>query len=328
MSLFTNCPQCDSFHLKLILFCSLTLHLKMMTNQLILIALILCVSSMDSLKLSNICKQDTFEYNGLVMNSFYKIPQRVSLDPNQDATHYIINSNVQSKNNNKFSPSNQFDFPSVGSFCFNEIDVHFPNETDQAEFEYIKRNHTNTIVELLSETNLNNRKFIFETLDDRENVLKELRTRLVNLKDRYPTENYDNLLNPNTDLIKDAIDFVDFLQSSFYNHFPRKDHLKLGIKMDEEMKKLGDLIRNLDVSNEAQTMVFHNISIGEIYHKQIALVSNFTLNRRSKLIYDFRSTSTLYYDVVLPFHDKNYDATSTDCTSKWDLPEFLIRTWH
>ena len=54
----------------------------MMTNKLILIVLILCVSSsVGSLKLENICKQYVFEYNGLEVNSFYKIPQHVSLDP-------------------------------------------------------------------------------------------------------------------------------------------------------------------------------------------------------------------------------------------------------
>ena len=54
----------------------------MMTNKLILIALILCVSSsVSSLKLENICKDDVFEYNGLEVNSLYKISQHVSLDP-------------------------------------------------------------------------------------------------------------------------------------------------------------------------------------------------------------------------------------------------------
>ena len=54
-----------------------------MTNKLILVALILCVSSsVDSLKLGNICKDGLFKYNELEVNSFYRIPQHVSLDPN------------------------------------------------------------------------------------------------------------------------------------------------------------------------------------------------------------------------------------------------------
>ena len=55
-----------------------------MTNKLILFALILCVgSSVGSLKLGNICKKDVFRYDGLKVNSFYKIRQNVSLDPNE-----------------------------------------------------------------------------------------------------------------------------------------------------------------------------------------------------------------------------------------------------
>ena len=107
--------------------------------------------------------------------------------------------------------------------------------------------------------------------------------------------------------------------------FPYKSNSKFGIKKEEEMKKLGDLMRNLDIANENQTLVFNNISIDKIYdNEEIVKVSNFTSNRYSKLIYDFRSTITLYYDVVLPFHNKNYDGNSTDCTSIRDLPDFYL----
>ena len=55
-----------------------------MTNKLILVALILCVSSLvDSLKLGKICKHNVVRfYKGLEVNSFYKISQHVSLDSN------------------------------------------------------------------------------------------------------------------------------------------------------------------------------------------------------------------------------------------------------
>ena len=56
----------------------------MMTNKLILVALILCVSSsVNSLKLGNLCKQDCGEYIDLEVNAFYKIPTQVSLDSNE-----------------------------------------------------------------------------------------------------------------------------------------------------------------------------------------------------------------------------------------------------
>ena len=68
----------------------------MMANKLILIALILFVSSsVDSLKLGNICKQDVFEYNDLEVNSFYKIPQQVSLDSNEPLTMLNIKFSIK-----------------------------------------------------------------------------------------------------------------------------------------------------------------------------------------------------------------------------------------
>ena len=71
----------ESFHLKVCF--DLIFHLKMMTDKLILILLIFFVSSsVDSLKLENICEDGVFEYNGLEVNSFYKIPQHVGLDLN------------------------------------------------------------------------------------------------------------------------------------------------------------------------------------------------------------------------------------------------------
>ena len=63
-----------------------------MINKLILMASILCASSsVDSLKLGNICNDDVFKFNGLEVNSFYKIRQHVSLDSNESF------SNVQLK---------------------------------------------------------------------------------------------------------------------------------------------------------------------------------------------------------------------------------------
>ena len=207
--------------------------------------------------------------------------------------------------------SYQINFPSVGSFCSNQTDVHFPNEGDQLEFESIKRNHTETIVELLSEKYLNNRSAIVSRLVDKSGVLQSLVGRAMNLWTRYHYKSLYPFLN----LMFDGLDFLDILWYCFHDQLPIKNVLRFGIKREEEMKKLGDLIPNLDLSNENQTMAFHNISIQQVYPKTIISVSNFTLNRHSELIYDFRSTSTLYYDLVLPFHNKNYDETSKDCTT-------------
>ena len=71
----------------------------MMTNMLILIGLILCVSSsVDSLELGKICFRDVFEYgrpgyNALEVNSFYRIPTSVSLDPNESLAMFNFKNN-------------------------------------------------------------------------------------------------------------------------------------------------------------------------------------------------------------------------------------------
>ena len=191
------------------------------------------------------------------------------------------------------------------------------------EFESIKRKHTDTMVELLSGKFLNEPSNIYTRVTEKLDVLKELRRRAFRLATIYSSEDYYyDLLIRFVHLMDDNLDFVDLLRNYFWNVLPIKDHLKFGIKRNNEVEKLGDLIHNLDFSNENQIMAFHNFGINEIYRQRIIQVSSFTLHGRSKLINDFRSTSKLNYDIVLPFHDKNYDPTSTDCTIRWDLPYF------
>ena len=188
------------------------------------------------------------------------------------------------------------------------------------------------MVELLSEKYLNNRTdiesrlkytiLILNQLLIRVNNLKELFNGIDNLEGPYSRIYYIKSLKSIADLMKDDYFFCYLLLDYFSGGFPNYSILKFGIKQNVEVNKLRDLIRNLEVSNENQTMAFHSIPPGDAYREEIVSVSNFTLNRHSKLIYDFRSTSTLYYDVVLPFHDKNYDENKTDCTHRWELPGF------
>ena len=194
------------------------------------------------------------------------------------------------------------------------------------EFESIKRNYTNTIVELLSEKNLNIRTDIFTRLSHLEDVLDELDTRYDELRDRYLL-GFPSLYRVSK-IMDNTTSFVHYvLRAFFWSLFPYR-YDQLNIKRKNEIEKLGDLIRNLDLSNESQIMVFNNFKIDdeEIYGKKIVQVSNFTLHRRSKLVYDFRSTSTMYYDIVLPFHDKNYDPRTKDCTRAKDLPRWFTHS--
>ena len=180
------------------------------------------------------------------------------------------------------------------------------------------------MVELISEKFLNDETNIYARFIYEVSILKELRRRAFRLATIYSLDKYySDLLIRFIHLIEDNIDFVYLLENYFSNALPVKNNLKLGIKRNNEVEKFGDLIHNLDFSNANQMMALDNLSIDVLYKKEILKVSDFTLHRRSRLIYDLRSTSTLYYDIVLPFHDKNYVPTSTDCTSRLDLPSFF-----
>ena len=230
--------------------------------------------------------------------------------------------NLQTKQLINFFSPHQFNFPSVGSFCFNEIDIHFPNKKDQSEFESIKRNHANIIVGLLSEANLNDPTDIFTRLAHITSVLRELDTRFAKLDERYLGTSISWSIYGVLKIMRNTTHFVHYvLRCLFWSQFPYSGDFS-SIETMNEIEKLEDLLRDLDLSNENQTIAFHNYKIKKTFEQNIVKVSNFTLNRYSKLIYDFRSTSTMYYDVVLPFHDKNYDETSTDCTRARDLPTF------
>ena len=171
---------------------------------------------------------------------------------------------------------------------------------------------------MLSEKYLNH-WFAPYRLSNLNHILQKLWYRVVDLNDRYHYK-----LTPILDVISENIDFTYFLISCFLNKLPTEDNVRSGFKREVEMKNLDDLIRNLDTSNENQTMAFNNLKIEEIYKQKIVKVSNFTLNRYSKLIFDFRSTITLYYDIFLPFHDKNYVGDLDDCTHIRELPSFFI----
>ena len=214
----------------------------------------------------------------------------------------------------------QITFPSVDSFCFNETGVYFRNKTDRSEFESIKREHTNTMVGLLSK-NL----YKLTTISTSINILNSLMSRFAMLKKRYPSKHYTKLLDPISDLMADDVKFAYLLKSYYDSKLPNLDLPKFGIETDTELEKLDDLIRNLDLSNKNPIMVFHNAKIDTIYSQKIILPSKITLNSHSKLINDSRSTSTLYYDIILPFDDKDhiYHLNPNNCTHRRDLPSFF-----
>ena len=218
----------------------------------------------------------------------------------------------------------QITFPSIGSFCFDK-DIKFPERfyNDQWNFDNIKKKHTETMVGLLSERYLNECPDIYYRLSDKVVVIRKLVRRVFKLRNTYSKKYpFNEQLTEFVNLMIDSIYFVNLLRNYFANQLPNTI-LKPDIKREEEMQKLDDLIRNLDISNENQTIAFNNVKLDEIYDTAILTVHNFTMNRYSRLIYDFRSTITMNYVIVLPFHNKNYDPTSTDCTRSRMLPNFF-----
>lgn len=183
------------------------------------------------------------------------------------------------------------------------------------------------MLKLLSEEHLNDPYVApyFNILDTRA-TLNRVWFEFYELYDRsngiISDSNYKSL-GSILDKIQKNMKFTDFLMEYFSNKLPTEDYIKFGFKKEAEMKKLGDLIRNLDISNDSQTIAYHNLSIGEIYEKRFVLVSNFTLHTHFYQVPTYAATSTLYYDIILPFHNKNYDSTSKDCTSRSRLPYLL-----
>ena len=174
-------------------------------------------------------------------------------------------------------------------------------------------------------------EIFFNKFESPRRAFNKLYTRLNDLKNNHKKDYSLSsnelrifLLNSIQNTMRQTMDFVDVLEYYFkYNKLPQMSISKFGIKKEEEMDKLGALIRNPSLSNENQTMVFNNVKIEEVYYEGIVQVSNFTLNKDSEPNNVLKSTSTLYYNVVLPFNNKNYPTTYPICTKTSHLPKFF-----
>ena len=52
---------------------------------------VLCIASASCVELENLCSSDHFEYDGVLVNAFYKSPMNVTFP---GLSHYLINSSV------------------------------------------------------------------------------------------------------------------------------------------------------------------------------------------------------------------------------------------
>ena len=52
----------------------------------------LCVASVCCVELENLCSADAFEYKGVLVNAFHRVPQNVQFEP---LAYYLINQTVK-----------------------------------------------------------------------------------------------------------------------------------------------------------------------------------------------------------------------------------------
>ena len=57
----------------------------------LLVFLVLCIASASCVELENLCSSDHFEYNGVLVNSFYKSRLNVTFP---SLSYYLINSSI------------------------------------------------------------------------------------------------------------------------------------------------------------------------------------------------------------------------------------------
>ena len=57
----------------------------------ILLFLVLCVASASCVELENLCSSDSFTYNGVVVNAFFKVPQALRF---HSLSNYLIKDTV------------------------------------------------------------------------------------------------------------------------------------------------------------------------------------------------------------------------------------------
>ena len=53
--------------------------------------LVLCIASANCVELENLCSTDHFDYDGVLVNAFYKSPMNVTFP---GLSHYLINNSV------------------------------------------------------------------------------------------------------------------------------------------------------------------------------------------------------------------------------------------
>ena len=122
-----------------------------------------------------------------------------------------------------------------------------------------------------------------------------------------------------------GIELIRHLASLYAEQLPQTDAhgLRLGkIKMFGKFES--EIERIAQDANESQTAAFQFDLITDVYKKQIVRMGKFVFHKKSKIVFDLRSTGTVNFEIVIPFEDTELKA-GKDCVSTADLPEFFPR---
>ena len=112
----------------------------------------------------------------------------------------------------------------------------------------------------------------------------------------------------------------------FYRHqFQALDGQHIRPARKQQSMQLRNALNQLaDDVNENQTMLFESESFNEVYKKAIVWPSRFFLDP-TKEPTDLQNALTILYEIVFPFHDKNYDKQKS-CLPAEELPFIFPRT--
>lgn len=122
--------------------------------------------------------------------------------------------------------------------------------------------------------------------------------------------------------IEATVHLIDGLRPLFDHRFSnnRKNHVPSKEQFFQHLNSDIDLMRKN--AAEDQTMAFHYKTIDDVYDLPILSSPRFKFERKTRVIYEFTSYLTMYYQIAFPFHGDSLDS-SEECLSADELPPFF-----
>ena len=71
-----------------------------------LVLAVLCIASASCVKLENLCSSDSFDYNGVEVNAFYRVRQNITFE---SLSHYLIDHAVTCDSSEFINKTNLFE---------------------------------------------------------------------------------------------------------------------------------------------------------------------------------------------------------------------------